>query len=126
MRLPWQPCSPASSPARTLCPRPGAASPTRPPTSAPAAARGTSSPPSLPSLTRPPVAGERPASPGVSLSPAAAAPLGGWKLAVLALAIAAAAVVPYLAILDSPFVFDDVKFVTQNRFLRESYEHPAF
>jgi tetratricopeptide (TPR) repeat protein len=45
-----------------------------------------------------------------------------WLPAAVVLAAAAA---PYLGVLDAPFVFDDVKLVKENRFLREAYEDPS-
>lgn len=48
------------------------------------------------------------------------APRGMGILALLALLLAA--VLPYLRVLDSPFVFDDVKLVRDNRFIRSGGE----
>ncbi len=39
--------------------------------------------------------------------------------------LAIAAALPYLGVLDAPFVFDDVKLVKENRFLREAASDPA-
>ena len=44
-------------------------------------------------------------------------------LAILAVVLAAA--LPYLGVLDSPFVFDDVKLVKENKLLREGWDSPA-
>lgn len=44
---------------------------------------------------------------------------------LIALGVFVAAVVPYLGILDSPFVFDDIKLVKENVFLRGGDDAPA-
>ena len=45
----------------------------------------------------------------------------GWKRLIPLAAISLAAVLPYLGVLDAPYVFDDVKLVKENRLLREAW-----
>jgi tetratricopeptide (TPR) repeat protein len=47
-----------------------------------------------------------------------------WRRAAVVAVVAAAAIAPYLGILDAPFVFDDVKLVAENEHLRAGWEDP--
>src|SRR4029450_10012152 len=48
-----------------------------------------------------------------------------WGRAAATVVIAVAAVIPYLRVLDAPFVFDDVKLVKENKHLKACFEDPS-